>query len=372
METTLTVSTSITELPPVEPEAPAPVRLVSERCTWLAPVIEVASGLRGRSAAVVIIQAGLSLNRNLWEVPVLEAAVPLFEGVKVFYNHRDHTKRDFRDLAGEIRNVRMDGNRMVGVLEVLDADAWLQAVLRDKPHLIGLSVFVWAGSEDKDGNTVIKQIERVQSVDLVDDPAAGGGVLSVLERHETTPDSLLATGAEGGNRTASGTEPPAKTDDRKEIAMQERVNELEKALKEAREALGQKDVRLEEMGKQLTSATAAIEKMNTSLASLQRKSVVEDFLGAHRAELTPALEAAIRRDAAAMTDLTAEGLQKSLDAWKAQAEAIRKEIEAKAPVAVGLPPVTETVKAEAPAVTPAPGAGAKRAQGFVERLVGVI
>ena len=306
--------------------------------------------LNGTKAQVAIIQAGLSLNGNMYRSEILAACAPKFEGAKVFYDHKDVT-RSFKDLAGEITGVRMVGDRMVGTLEVLEADHWLQSVLRDKPHLVGLSVFVWAySSKQDDGTELIESIEHVQSVDLVDDPAAGGGVLRVTEcAHDTNTPSAEAERDGASKADALTKEQPVASSDNlskeDDVELKDQVAALEKQVAELKTEIAERDTKLATKDKRISELelkeakqgdamkdlTSRLEKLAKQVTEAKRAELLNQFL-ADKKVLGTALEKAIRRDASHVAELTVEALDKIHGEWQAVAEGMRAEVQ------TGLPP----------------------------------
>lgn len=174
-----------------------------------APVAD--DGLQLREAAdgsieVTLIRAGLSRNRNFYPDAALQAAVPLFEGVRVFAkSDAEHTAgggKDVRNLLGGVYGVRFvpgaspDGGALVGTFKAIDpTDAvvtkMVEAVKRGLQGLMGLSIDATARTkrEQRDGQAVrvAQQFTRVNSVDLIVEPGAGGGLDRLAEAAAETP-----------------------------------------------------------------------------------------------------------------------------------------------------------------------------------------
>ena len=320
----------------------------------------------GAKAKVVVIEAGTSKNKNIYRPEVLQKSIGRFEGAKVFYNHKDEN-RDFRDLAGEITGVTMEGNRVVGTLEVLEADQWLRSVIRQKPHLVGLSIYCWASAKKTDDGELIEEIQSVRSVDIVDSPAAGGGVLNVLENQlssNVAPDEQI--------------ERKESIVDEKQVA--EKIAALEKALSEKEialaEAIKAQEVIKAEAEKNIALNLSLRDAAIAKIVAYERKDLVESFLAEKRAAgLKPSVEGAIRRAVEGVADLNREALDKAHAEWTKVAEDIAKDYapKAEAPVlTAGLPPRTEAPVAapeqKKEAVAPT---ARKSAAGFIDALVGV-
>jgi hypothetical protein len=148
----------------------------------------------------VIIQPGLSKNGLHYSPEALEAAIPLFEGMHVFYFDDDAAghKPDPRlkqpgKMVGWIDNVRKgeDGS-IIGDHNFLQGGAAdpirtqvYSAWTRGKRDLFGLSIDARGLTKPAtiDGKPVkdVKQIGHVLSTDIVLHPAAGGGFSRLLE-----------------------------------------------------------------------------------------------------------------------------------------------------------------------------------------------
>jgi len=152
---------------------------------------------------VVVIQAGLSLNGILYEPEVLAAAAPKYEGVRVYLDHAEPTRygRSTRDLAGFLKGVAPIALRestgatafalgaRLCVTKAAIRDELLEAHRLGKPDLYGLSHTIRAKSTPITLPTGparrVEAIHKVDSVDLVTTPAAGGRVERLVASAET-------------------------------------------------------------------------------------------------------------------------------------------------------------------------------------------
>lgn len=321
----------------------------------------------GKKAAVVIIEEGTSLNRVKYRREVLERGVPLFEGAKVFYDHKG-SDRSFRDLAGKITGAYYAGQNMVGVLEVIEPDKWLQSVVKNHPELVGLSVYLWCrakpGEGEDEGLDVIEEIVEVQSVDLVDAPAAGGRVLHVLENQKkddpaetptesasespenpTEQEPALQSDNEHEAAEAAPEEEPQNpepvTDDVKENEkMEKQIQELEAQLHAEKTLGAELKIKAEALTKANEELKAENAKLAEAVADMRRTAAMESFFKAKRAEaeqnggtyLTE-VEEAVRMEAGLQKELDEEFLTKCYEKWHGVSAKV-----APAPAA-GLPPV---------------------------------
>lgn len=146
----------------------------------------------GSRWGVVVIQEGLSKNRNQYRRPVLEAAALKYEGAHVYWDHSDTGgPRSARDIAGFISDVGMqeaDGVfALTGTLNVTSSalrESLQEAARLGKPDLYGLSHDARARTSIVQVPGVgavrdVLEIEDVLSVDVVSRPAAGGRVVRI-------------------------------------------------------------------------------------------------------------------------------------------------------------------------------------------------
>lgn len=151
-----------------------------------------------RNIAVTILRAGPSKNGYIYPPQVIAAAAPLFEGATAFCDH-SLAHRSVRDVVGSYSSIHPDPDgHLAGTLRLIDGQIarLVEAIIADRtaglhtPN-VGLSVDIIA---DCDQSRTITNIERVNSVDIVFDPSAGGSLDRLLESHqelttmpETTP-----------------------------------------------------------------------------------------------------------------------------------------------------------------------------------------
>jgi hypothetical protein len=202
-------------------------------------LFEAVGGKDGREWDVIIIEAGMSLNRRFYPAEVLRNAIHLFEGKYAFADHateeerRERPERSIKDKVGVFHNVRFESYLVNGVMrEGLKArfkvvSPWLrellvEAVKADEPDFVGFSIDAEGKVKRKiENGQVIQYVEsitNVHSVDVVTDPAAGGKIVRlVASNREDTPmeinqelaDFIKAQISEGiaANTPAVNTEP---------------------------------------------------------------------------------------------------------------------------------------------------------------------
>lgn len=154
-----------------------------------------------------LIRAGLSLNNTFYPDAVLREAAPLFEGRPVFAKpdavHVKGGGKDVNAIVGWISQPKFiegkspDSGRLQGRVSLSTAST-LRAVLADawkrgKKDLAGLSIDAegLAKTELREAKKVrvAKSITRVNSVDLIVEPGAGGALVRMVEAAD--PDSPM-------------------------------------------------------------------------------------------------------------------------------------------------------------------------------------
>ncbi|MGE4244278.1 hypothetical protein [Ramlibacter sp.] len=161
-----------------------------------ATFVEAADG----SIEVTLIKAGASGNGNYYPDTALKESVALFEGVRVFakgdVEHLKGGGKDVRNLIGGIYGVKFvegqqaDTGRLVGTFKPLDpADPVVtkmtSAVQRGMQGLMGLSIDANGRTKKRvqGGKSLREAIKftKVNSVDLIVEPGAGGGLDRLTE-----------------------------------------------------------------------------------------------------------------------------------------------------------------------------------------------
>jgi hypothetical protein len=124
-----------------------------------------------------------SRNGRRYQESALAAAVDLYEGAKVNINHpKGHplSPRDYQDRLGIIRGVALRPNEgLFGDLHFNPKHTLSEQLMWDAEHAsqnVGLSHNVLARTSRQGDATVVEAITRVQSIDLVADPATTQGL----------------------------------------------------------------------------------------------------------------------------------------------------------------------------------------------------
>lgn len=177
----------------------------------------------GRVFGVRIIAYGDSRNGRRYPESVLQSAVPLYEGAKAYDHHRDDGElrsSTITGLVGYYRDVAALDDGLHGDLHLLPSathaaealDASLAAQTDGMAPLVGISHDVMATYRPLvDGGRRLQEataITKVNSADIVADPAAGGKAVRMVAGGEepadddTTPPTTTPVTTKEGNMTA--------------------------------------------------------------------------------------------------------------------------------------------------------------------------
>lgn len=125
----------------------------------------------------------VSRNGRCYREHALVEAIGLYEGAKVNINHpKGHplAPRDYQDRLGIVRGVTFRaGEGLFGDLHFNPKHALSEQLVWDAEHApqnVGLSHNVLARTSRSGDQTVVEAILKVQSIDLVADPATTGGL----------------------------------------------------------------------------------------------------------------------------------------------------------------------------------------------------
>ncbi len=152
------------------------------------PLIE-SQAKAGREWEVVIIEAGKSGNGFYYPPPVLKEAVPLFSGVRALARadeqHIKYINKDVKNIVGWFSEPQFVDGKIKAGFHISEAAEWLRVLMLDawqrgKHDIVGFSIVAQGVSRlvrEKKG--FVKWVDRIQRVDLVDvvvNPAAGGRI----------------------------------------------------------------------------------------------------------------------------------------------------------------------------------------------------
>ncbi len=123
-----------------------------------------------------------SRNGRTYLPDALRQAAPLYEGAKVNVNHPKHAAgapRDYRDRIGVIRGATATDDGLLADFHFNPKHSLAEQLLWDAEHSpenVGFSHNVEARTVRRGDQLVVEAITRVQSVDLVADPATTRGL----------------------------------------------------------------------------------------------------------------------------------------------------------------------------------------------------
>ena len=164
---------------------------------------------------VTLIRAGKSANGNFYPQHCLESALPLFEGARCFVDHNRNNQlpeRSVRDLVGYYKNTRYGDDRIRSELHLVPGNEWLFNLLSEaqgNPGLCGLSIDAWGDRDTKTGT--INSINKVDSIDIVTRPSAGGTVNHILQSQPPTERTHSMDQAPDPQQPPAATAPPGAT-----------------------------------------------------------------------------------------------------------------------------------------------------------------
>lgn len=133
-----------------------------------------------------------SRNGRTYREEAASRAIPLYEGAAVYIDHGKRVKpgeiredRSLRDRWAVLRNVRKDDQGLVGDLHYLESDPMTPKLLEmaeEYPETFGLSHDANGSAQrDATGNIDVSEITKVNSVDIVCDPATTVGLFESLQ-----------------------------------------------------------------------------------------------------------------------------------------------------------------------------------------------
>lgn len=186
----------------VEQYVPVKLREAAEAETFLE-----AKQSDGSEWEVTIIRAGLSHNKTFYPDAVLRESVALFDGARVFAKpdvmHIKGEGKDVNRIAGWLTKPRFvagsktDSGRInatfhfaAGAAALRDTvtDAWR----RGKKDLVGFSIDAEGTAKPARAMREAKSITKVNSVDLIVDPSAGGGLVRLVEAADTEQENDMS------------------------------------------------------------------------------------------------------------------------------------------------------------------------------------
>jgi hypothetical protein len=204
----------------------------------------------------------------------LSRAAALYEGAKVNVNHpkgNAGAPRDYQDRIGIVRGVEVrPGEGLFGDLHFNPKHALAEQLIWDAEHApenVGFSHNVQARTTRRDDMLVVEEITRVQSVDLVADPATTRGL------YEATAMAGVEGAAETPNR-GGGILPP--------------ITAAGSRSHETRADRGFPSVQPRPPAEQITVLEAEVERLRSELQALEARHAVALVENSISEELTAA------------------------------------------------------------------------------------
>ncbi|PWR17680.1 hypothetical protein [Zavarzinia aquatilis] len=201
-------------------------------------VIE-AEGAPGR-LRVRVLSAGLSGNRNYYPDEVLRESAAMFEGIRVIVKpdavHLAGAGKDPRGVIGRLTQPKFvagagkDKGSIEAVFEALDDQdpmvlKLFAAAKRGMTDVFGLSIDARAAVREAQGVRHVARFIKINSVDVIVEPGAGGRVLDVIEAapEQELPmrAKLIATIKAKRPALLAGRDANALTDDELEVLLTE-------------------------------------------------------------------------------------------------------------------------------------------------------
>lgn len=159
------------------------------------------------TASVRLITSGWNKSRTrYYRDQALTTAAPLWEGVKAYADHpgqaelKNRPERSVRDIVGLYENVRHTGGVTRADFRVLGAAReWLWPLIeesvRTQRDIVGLSINALGrtvkGEAEGHKGLIVEAITHANSVDVVTEPGAGGGIEHLLMADDGWTEAVL-------------------------------------------------------------------------------------------------------------------------------------------------------------------------------------
>lgn len=172
--------------------------------------VEAVGGAESGKWLIRVIQAGTSLNGVFYSDALLREAVALFDGARVFIKSDDeHIKGDGKavgNLIGRLTEAKFvkgktaDSGEIQALLSLIEPDGAVavkirEAASRGMSDLFGFSIDAngAAKTQLREGRKVkvATSITKVNSVDLIVEPGAGGRLIRMVEAFNNTGDDAM-------------------------------------------------------------------------------------------------------------------------------------------------------------------------------------
>jgi hypothetical protein len=173
-----------------------------------------------------------SRNGRRYREAALVEAIGLYEGAKVNVNHpKGHplSPRDYQDRLGVVRGVEFrTGEGLFGDLHFNPRHILSEQLIWDAEHApqnVGMSHNVLARTMQQGSDIVVEAITKVQSIDLVADPATTSG----LYEHAVSEDHAAAEATESSSEATTSLGIESVTVEQLRHARPELIAEIEQA-----------------------------------------------------------------------------------------------------------------------------------------------
>ena len=137
----------------------------------------------------VVLLSAESANNRTYTEDCLTKSVNLLEGAKCYADHdKSGDTRGVRDLIGIYRDVVYEANKVKGTLHLLDDGSEMSnkvlAIIEQMPELVGNSISARGRYHREDGKDIIEELTKVNSVDIVTDPATTSSLFESIEEEK--------------------------------------------------------------------------------------------------------------------------------------------------------------------------------------------
>lgn len=240
-----------------------------------------------------------SKNNRAYPAQVLKKAVNLYEGVKIYLNHpeKDPTaQRRYQELIGVVRNARfIEGSGNYGDVHYNPKHPHAEQLAWDvehQPESVGLSHNALLSYKNVGGKTVVEEILKVRSVDLVTEPATTANLFESEEPMEV--DSAPVADPKDQMKAAFKSMVLAAIDD-SSMDMKATVKKIGEILKTQEKLLGVAPSKKEdaeeyedEEGTESVNLKAQVQQLTEQLSQYQAKEKQAQLVEAINGELTQA------------------------------------------------------------------------------------
>jgi hypothetical protein len=172
---------------------------------------------KGRVYLVTIIEEGIgnSRDRNFYSAEALQSGVKVFNGAKAYADHPDAItektlpERSMKDLVGWYSDCFVDKNpktgktRLNGKLHFFPSAKWLTSmidtILTDPTAVNLFGISINAVGKTRQGQmggeevNYVEEFQRVDSADVVTEPAARGGFIKMLESRRNKVNRIMGS-----------------------------------------------------------------------------------------------------------------------------------------------------------------------------------